>query len=71
MDDFEALSLLAPSISVVRQPSSEIAETAWTMLRTLIDGEILADRHIRIPAALIIRESTSRMGGQYQRKAFV
>jgi LacI family transcriptional regulator len=58
MDDFEALSLLSPRVSVVRQPAAEIAETAWRMLQTLSAGKTLAERHRRLPASLIVRGST-------------
>ena len=58
MDDFEALSLLNPSISVVAQPSAEIAEVGWRMLRQLIADEKLEAQHVRLPAKLIVRGST-------------
>ena len=58
MDDFEALSLLNPAISVVAQPSSQIADVGWRMLRQLIAGEELEAKHVRLPAKLIVRGST-------------
>jgi DNA-binding LacI/PurR family transcriptional regulator len=58
MDDFEALSLLNPAISVVAQPSSQIADAGWRMLRQLIAGEELEAKHVRLPAKLIVRGST-------------
>ena len=58
MDDFEALSLLNPAISVVAQPSSQIADVGWRMLRQLIAGEELEAMHVRLPAKLIVRGST-------------
>jgi len=58
MDDFEALTLLSPGISVIAQPSAEIAETGWRMMRMLIAGEQMAHRHVRLPARLIVRGST-------------
>ena len=42
MDDFEALTLLSPAISVVAQPSTAIAETGWRMLQALIAGDAAA-----------------------------
>lgn len=60
MDDFEALSLLSPGISVVAQPSEAIARTGWDMMRRAISGERLHDEHVRLPAKLIVRGSTSR-----------
>jgi LacI family transcriptional regulator, galactose operon repressor len=58
MDDFEALTLLSPPVSVVSQPAREIAETSWRMLQTLIAGKRLKQRHPRLPATLIVRGST-------------
>ena len=58
MDDFEALTLLDPSVSVVAQPSNEIAQTGWSMLQRLIAGKELRQRHVRLPAKLLVRGST-------------
>ncbi|TMJ37774.1 MAG: LacI family transcriptional regulator [Alphaproteobacteria bacterium] len=58
MDDFEALTLLSPAVSVVAQPSTAIAETGWRMLQALIAGERLRAKHVRLPARLIVRGST-------------
>jgi LacI family transcriptional regulator len=58
MDDFEALSLLSPKVSVVRQPARDIAESAWRMLQALIAGKKLKSRHLRLPPSLIVRGST-------------
>jgi LacI family transcriptional regulator len=62
MDDFEALSLLSPKVSVVSQPARDIAETGWRMLQTLIGGKTLKERHPRLPASLIVRGSTRTVG---------
>jgi len=59
MDDFEALTLLSPAISVVAQPSTEIAETGWRMMQALISGTALRERHVRLPPRLIVRGSTT------------
>ena len=58
MDDFEALTLLSPPVSVVSQPARQIAETAWNMLQALIAEKKLKNRHPRLPASLIVRGST-------------
>ncbi len=58
MDDFEALTLLSPPISVVAQPSAAIAETGWRMLQSLIAGTPLRQSHVRLPAELVVRGST-------------
>jgi LacI family transcriptional regulator len=63
MDDFEALSLLNPKVSVVSQPARDIAEAAWRMLQNLIAGKRLRERHLRLPASLIVRDSTRAIGG--------
>src|SRR5882724_6962571 len=62
MDDFEALSLLSPKVSVVSQPARDIAETGWRMLQTLIAGKTLKERHPRLLASLIVRGSTRAVG---------
>ena len=64
MDDFEALTLLNPAITVVAQPSQRIAEVGWRMLRSLIDGEDLEEPHVRLLATLIMRGSTNRRSGR-------
>ena len=58
MDDFEALTLLSPAVSVVAQPSAAIAETGWRMLQSLIAGNPLRESHVRLPAELVVRGST-------------
>jgi len=58
MDDFEALSLLNPAISVIAQPSAKIAQVGWRMLSQLITDEGLESEHVRLPATLIVRGST-------------
>jgi LacI family transcriptional regulator len=62
MDDFEALTLLNPGVSVVAQPSAAIAATGWRMLQSLIAGADLPERHIRLPASLVVRGSTLPLG---------
>ena len=58
MDEFEAVSLLNPAISVIAQPSAQIAEVGWRMLSRLIADEVLESEHVRLPATLIVRGST-------------
>ena len=62
MDDFEALSLLNPRVTVVSQPARDIAETAWQMLQTLVANKKLKKRHPRLSASLIVRGSTRAIG---------
>jgi LacI family transcriptional regulator len=68
MDDFEALSLLDPGISVVAQPSQQIAEVGWRMLRQSIAGEKLEAQHVRLPANLIVRGSTPPVAKERKRR---
>jgi LacI family transcriptional regulator len=62
MDDFDALTLSNPGISVVAQPSADIAQAGWRMMRQLISGEHIAHKHIRLPAKLVVRGSTRGPG---------
>lgn len=64
MDDFEALTLLNPGISAVAQPSEQIAQVGWRMLQQLISGEAPAEPHVRLPAHLIVRGSTTGVIGR-------
>ena len=64
MDDFEALTLLSPAISVVAQPSVAIAETGWGMLQALIAEAPLSERHVRLPPRLIVRGSTAPLAAK-------
>lgn len=68
MDDFEALTFLNPGISVVAQPSEQLAEAGWRMLRQLIAGEEPAEPHVRLPAHLIVRGSTTKLVGRKARR---
>lgn len=59
MDDFEALSIFQPGISVISQPTKEIARRAWAMLMQELDGNLLENDQVVLDSALIIRGSTS------------
>ena len=59
MDDFEALTLLSPGISVIAQPSNEIADMGWRMMRALVNGDPPEREHVRLPGKLIVRGSTT------------
>jgi DNA-binding LacI/PurR family transcriptional regulator len=69
MDDFEALSLLNPRVTVVSQPATDIAETAWRMLQTLIAGAEPSERHPRLPPTLIVRGSTRPVASGAEERA--
>ncbi len=64
MDDFEALTLLSPQVSVVAQPSSAIAEKGWRMLQDLIAGKTPRPAHVRLPPRLVVRGSTLGAPGE-------
>lgn len=57
MDDFEALTMMQPGISVISQPSAQIASQAWQKLMHLIDGEEAGENALLQPE-LIVRGST-------------
>lgn len=63
MDDFDALSLIAPGISVISQPVEEIAVRAWQMLQRLAAGEEPEQHRVLLRTRLIVRGSTGRDAG--------
>lgn len=56
-DDMPWFSLLRPTLTAVRQPTTELGERAMTMLLARIAGEDVPDE--RIACRLILRESTN------------
>lgn len=61
MDDFEALSIFQPGISVVSQPTKEIARQSWMMLMQLLAGDPLERDQVVLDSFLIARGSTKSM----------
>jgi DNA-binding LacI/PurR family transcriptional regulator len=58
----EWVSLLAPSLSVVSRPAEEVGEQAARLILERIEAEESEEhRQIMLPAALILRESSSRI----------
>ncbi len=57
-DDVAWMEVLRPAISVVRQPITVMAAQAWMMMQTLMVGGALTERHVRLPATLVQRDST-------------
>jgi len=45
----------------VRQPITAMAAQAWMMMQTLMVGGALTERHVRLPATLVQRDSTCRV----------
>jgi len=60
-DDVVWMEVLRPSISVVRQPITAMAAQAWMMMQTLMVDGALTERHVRLPATLVQRDSTCRV----------
>ena len=60
-DDVVWMEVLRPAISVVRQPITEMAAQAWMMMQTLLIGGELTERHVRLPATLVQRDSTCQV----------
>jgi LacI family transcriptional regulator len=58
-DDLPLASWLAPSLTTVRQPLSEMATLATQMLIALSDGDALSSRKVELGSELIVRESTA------------
>jgi LacI family transcriptional regulator len=58
-DDLPLASWLAPSLTTVRQPLSEMATLATQMLIALSDGDALSSRKVELGTELIVRESTA------------
>ena len=63
-DDIEFAEAYNPAITTVRQARWEIGERAASVLLRLVDGEPLVEREIRLPAELVVRESTAMRAPQ-------
>lgn len=68
-DDFDWLSLVEPPISAIRQPTCQIAQTAWDQLLHGIQGNAVVQTKTRLDAELIVRGSTAPMGLSNSRSA--
>ncbi|MEU8354061.1 substrate-binding domain-containing protein [Streptomyces sp. NPDC048845] len=58
-DDLFPSTWLAPPLTTVRQPLTEMAATAATMAVTLARGETLSPRRIELTTELVVRNSTA------------
>lgn len=56
-DNINVASQVVPALTTLATPNEEIAHHAYTLLKKLIDGEEFLQRHLSIPAKLIVRES--------------
>jgi LacI family xylobiose transport system transcriptional regulator len=58
-DDIPPVGQLSPPLTTVKQPLSDMAAAAATMLVTLSRGETLAQRHVVYSTDLLVRGSTA------------
>jgi LacI family transcriptional regulator len=57
-DDIEPAILVAPALTTVRQPLSEMGRTAVHVLVRLLERRTSETPHIELPTRLVVREST-------------
>ena len=57
-DDYEWMSLAAPSITAFKQPVAEMGRLAWEALRARVQGETERKLHAMLLPELIVRHST-------------
>jgi LacI family transcriptional regulator len=60
LDDPEWAEIARPTLSVVRQPTQTIVQTAWELLAARINGANPAPRRVLLDAEFIFRDSVSR-----------
>jgi LacI family transcriptional regulator len=60
LDDPEWAEVARPTLSVVRQPTQTIVQTAWELLAARINGGNPAPRRVLLDAEFIFRDSVSR-----------
>ncbi len=58
-DDIDITSQIVPPLTTIKVPVDEIAERAFGMLKILIEGKELDNRHVALAAKLVVR-GTSR-----------
>ena len=57
-DDIEFASAYNPALTTVRQSRGDIGTRAAAMLVDLMEGRRLPRREVRLPAEIVMREST-------------
>ncbi len=60
-DDIEVASQIMPPLTTIAAPIEEIARLSFSMLEHLIQGKQLDNKHIALPAHLVIRQSCSEL----------
>jgi len=63
-DDFAWLTVLRPFVSAIRQPTEALAGHAWRILTAAFETPDRPAEHIRLPAPLIVRETTAAPPGK-------
>ncbi|SDR33658.1 transcriptional regulator, LacI family [Rhizobiales bacterium GAS113] len=61
-DDIEFAEAYNPAITTVRQARRQIGERAANVLLELVEGRTAVEWEVRLPAELVVRESTARRG---------
>lgn len=62
-NDNPVSSVLKPALTTVDLRIYELGATAATMLIRILDGDVLEEKHVVIPARLVIHQSCGYGGG--------
>ena len=57
-DDIDIASQIVPPLTTIKVPVDEIAERAFGMLKILIEGKEVENRHVALVAKLVVRGTT-------------
>ena len=57
-DDIDIASQIVPPLTTIKVPIDEIAKRAFGMLKIIIEGKELDNRHVALEAKLVIRETS-------------
>ncbi len=60
-DDINIASQITPALTTIVVPVDQIAKLAFTMLKRLIDGKSLENKHIALEAQLVVRDSIAEV----------
>lgn len=60
-DDIDIASQISPALTTVAAPVDDIAGHSFNILARLIDGEDVANRHVALPAQLVIRQTCAKL----------
>jgi DNA-binding LacI/PurR family transcriptional regulator len=60
-DDIDVASQITPSLTTVKAPIKEIAQYSFDMLKKLILDKELENKHIALPAKLVIRQTCGKV----------